>query len=167
MPETPYFKRILEHSSNYADINKKRSEWDLNPRARKRTTAFRVRLVTTTSIRFQTKCCGLKAAFIIIAVFASEIKGFLWVALVNIQILTSAGLAGHSHDPALPTFLQSATPIEQADGGFKPAQPQDTRWNRFAGPGNHNTEEAGEASLSPASKRPLTKTCIEQKPPMP
>lgn len=31
MPETPYFKRILEHSSNYADINKKRSEWDLNP----------------------------------------------------------------------------------------------------------------------------------------
>ena len=52
MPETPYFKRILEHSSNYADINKKRSEWDLNPRARKRTTAFRVRLVMTTSIRF-------------------------------------------------------------------------------------------------------------------
>ena len=50
MPETPYFKRILEHSSNYADINKKRSEWDLNPRARKRTTAFRVRLVMTTSI---------------------------------------------------------------------------------------------------------------------
>lgn len=42
MPETPYFKRIFEHSSNYADINKKRSEWDLNPRARKRTTAFRV-----------------------------------------------------------------------------------------------------------------------------
>ena len=132
-----------------------------------RTTAFRVRLVTTTSIRFQTKCCGLKATFIIIAVFASEIKGFLWVALVNIQILTSAGLAGHSHDPALLAFLQSATPIEQAGGGFKPAQPQDTRWNRFAGPGNHNTEEAGEASLSPASKRPLNKTCIEQKPPMP
>ena len=29
-----YIKRIfelLEHSSNYADINKKRSEWDLNP----------------------------------------------------------------------------------------------------------------------------------------
>lgn len=40
-----YIRRILElleHSSNYADINKKRSEWDLNPRARKRTTAFRV-----------------------------------------------------------------------------------------------------------------------------
>ena len=53
MPEIPYFKRILEHSSNYADINKKRSEWDLNPRARKRTTAFRVRLVMTTSISLQ------------------------------------------------------------------------------------------------------------------
>lgn len=53
MSETPYFKRILEHSSNYADINKKRSEWDLNPRARKRTTAFRVRLVMTTSVRFR------------------------------------------------------------------------------------------------------------------
>jgi len=29
-----YIRRILElleHSSNYADINKKRSEWDLNP----------------------------------------------------------------------------------------------------------------------------------------
>ena len=57
MPRTLDFKRILEHSSNYADINKKRSEWDLNPRARKRTTAFRVRLVMTTSIRFHIRLC--------------------------------------------------------------------------------------------------------------
>lgn len=56
MPETPYFKRILEHSSNYADINKKRSEWDLNPRARKRTTAFRVFHSQHTLADFEKKC---------------------------------------------------------------------------------------------------------------
>lgn len=56
MPEIPYFKRILEHSSNYADINKKRSEWDLNPRARKRTTAFRVFYSEHTLADFEKKC---------------------------------------------------------------------------------------------------------------
>ena len=56
MPEIPYFKRILEHSSNYADINKKRSEWDLNPRARKRTTAFRVFYSQHTLADFEEKC---------------------------------------------------------------------------------------------------------------
>lgn len=56
MLETPYFKRILEHSSNYADINKKRSEWDLNPRARKRTTAFRVFYSQHTLADFEKKC---------------------------------------------------------------------------------------------------------------